>query len=237
MLNNLLESKPQKQKTIGSSIASTILHVGILVLAVNATLDAGKKEKAKVEKIDFVEVKKDEPPPKEEPKPPPPQEPMTAPPPKGFQVLTAPVNIPDVLPEIALTKKVTDVNDFTGKGVAGGRANGVVGGVAPLAATNDQPLMEFQVEKPVMAIAGVGNPRYPDILKSAGVEGEVIAQFVVDTLGRAVPGSFKVLKTTHELFASAVRNALPQMRFVPAEVGNHKVPQLVQQPFVFGIQK
>ena len=49
MLNNLLESKPQKQRTVGSSIASTILHVGILVFAVNATLDAGKKEKAKVQ--------------------------------------------------------------------------------------------------------------------------------------------------------------------------------------------
>ena len=84
---------------------------------------------------------------------------------------------------------------------------------------------------------GSAAPRYPDILKSAGVEGEVIAQFVVDTTGRAEISTFKVLKTSHDLFASAVKNALPNMRFIPAEVGNRKVKQLVQQPFVFGIQK
>jgi protein TonB len=49
--------------------------------------------------------------------------------------------------------------------------------------------------------------------------------------------TYKVLKTTHELFASAVRNALPNMKFLPAEVGGRKVKQLVQQPFVFAIQK
>ena len=80
-------------------------------------------------------------------------------------------------------------------------------------------------------------PRYPEILKSAGVEGEVLASFEVDTTGRAVSSSFKVLKTSHELFASAVRNALPNMRFLPAEIGGKKVRQLVQQPFVFAIQK
>jgi periplasmic protein TonB len=154
------------------------------------------------------------------------------PPPKGFQVLTAPVNIPDVLPDIDLTKRLTNENDFSGKGVAGGRATGVVAAV-----NTDQTYFEFQVEKPVMQAPNSATPRYPEILKSAGVEGEVLASFVVDTTGRAETASFKVLKTSHELFASAVRNALPNMRFLPAEVGGKKVKQLVQQPFVFAIQK
>ncbi len=50
-------------------------------------------------------------------------------------------------------------------------------------------------------------------------------------------GSYKVLKTTHELFGSAVKNALPGMRFIPAEVGGRRVRQLVQQPFTFAIGK
>lgn len=238
MLNNLLESKAQKQKTLGGAISSFVFHTVAIVLAVQATLNAGQKEKAKEEKIDFVETKKDEPPPpKEEPKPPPPDVVAEAPTAKGFQVLTAPVNIPDVLPEIDLSKKLTNESDFSGKGVAGGRSNGIVGGKVELPSNPDQPLMEFQVEKPVMQAPGSAAPRYPDILKSAGVEGEVIAQFVVDTLGRAEIGTFKVLKASHDLFASAVKNALPNMRFIPAEVGNRKVKQLVQQPFVFGIQK
>ena len=233
MLNNLLESKPQKQKTVGGTIASGVLHVVLIALAVQATLNAGQKQETREQKIDFVQVKKDEPPPPKE-KAPPPDVTAPPPPPKGFQVLTAPVNIPDVLPEIDLSKKLTNAADFTGKGVAGGTSKGVVGGVL---VKDDQPLFEFQVEKPVMQAPGSAQPRYPDILKSAGVEGEVLAQFVVDTTGRAEAGSFKVLKASHELFAAAVKNALPNMKFLPAEVGGRKVRQLVQQPFVFAISK
>ena len=229
MLNNLLESKPQKQKTTGGLIMSAITHTLILAAAVYATLHATKKKEKREENISFVEVKKDEPPPPKE-KPP---EIQAPPPPKGFQVLTAPVNIPDVLPEIDLSRRLTNESDFSGKGVQGGRANGVVGAVA----NDQQTYFEFQVEKPVMQAPGSQTPRYPEILKSAGVEGEVLASFVVDTTGRAIVSEFKVLKASHELFASAVRNALPNMRFLPAEVGGRKVKQLVQQPFVFAIQK
>jgi protein TonB len=49
--------------------------------------------------------------------------------------------------------------------------------------------------------------------------------------------SFKVVRATHDLFATAVRNALPGMRFYPAELGDRKVRQVVQQPFAFTIRK
>lgn len=80
-------------------------------------------------------------------------------------------------------------------------------------------------------------PQYPDILRQAGVEGEALVSFVVDTTGRADVSSFKVIRATHDLFATAVKNALPRMRFIPAEVGDKKVRQLVQQPFSFAIVK
>ena len=53
------------------------------------------------------------------------------------------------------------------------------------------------------------------MLRSANVEGEVLAQFVVDTTGTAEMSTFKVLKSTHELFTQAVKNALPNMRSIP----------------------
>jgi protein TonB len=229
LFNNLLESKAKKQKSPGGMVVSAVLHVVLIFLAIQATLNAGQKKEKREEKVDFVEVKKDEPPPPKE-KPP---EVMVAPPPKGFQTLTAPVNIPDVLPDIDLSKKVTNEADFTGKGQAGGRDKGVVG-AAPV---ENQTYFEYQVEKPVMTAPGSPTPRYPDILKSAGVEGEVVVSFTVDTTGRAIPASLTILKSTHELFAAAVRTALPGMRFLPAEVGGKKVKQLVQQPFVFNIVK
>jgi protein TonB len=39
------------------------------------------------------------------------------------------------------------------------------------------------------------------------------------------------------MFVQSVKNALPQMKFIPAEVGGRKVKQLVQQPFTFSISK
>jgi protein TonB len=236
MFNNLIESKPKKQRTTGGLVFSGIFHAILGTAAVYGTLQAKEQlEKPKQEKVEFVEMKKkEEPPPPKEVQPPPKDVVMAPPPPKGFQVLTAPVKVPDVLPDIDLSKKVTDEADFSGKGVAGGIAKGVVGGTAPV---GDQPYFEFQVEKQVSQVPGSGNLRYPDMLRSANVEGEVLAQFVVDTTGRYESGTFKVLKSSHEQFTAAVRNALPNMRFYPAEVGGRKVKQLVQQPFTFSLQK
>ena len=236
MFNQLIESKPHKQKMAGGTVFSLVFHGALITAAVVATARAGiADDKTKQEKIQFVEMKKEPPKPKEPPPPPPPpKEVLKAPPPKGFQVLRAPVEIPIKIPDIDLSKKVTDEADFSGKGVKGGVATGVVGGTAK---PSNEPYFEFQVEKPVQQIPGTGTPRYPDALRSSGVEGEVQAQFVVDEDGKAEVGSFKVLKATNELFASAVRAALPQMRFYAAEVGGHKVKQLVQQSFQFKLDK
>src|SRR5881275_1104996 len=232
MFDNLIESRAKKQRRAGGVIFSAVLHVVLITAAVYGTLQAKDAiEKPKAEKVEFVEMKKKDepPPPKEEPKPPPPDVVMKAPPPKGFQVLTAPIKIPDVLPDIDLSKKVTDEADFSGKGVAGGTSKGVVGGTA------DQTYFEFQVEKTVGG--GQVSLRYPDMLRSASVEGEVLAQFVVDTTGRVDMSTFKVLKSTHDLFTNAVKASLPNMKFYPAEVGGKRVKQLVQMPFQFSLTK
>jgi len=236
MFNQLIESKPQKQKMAGGTLFSVVFHGALIVLAVVITANAGiADDKTKQEKIQFVEMKKEPPKPKPKEPPPPPKEVvMKAPPPKGFQVLRAPVEIPIKIPEIDLSKKVTDEADFSGKGVAGGIAKGVVGGTP---VTADQTYFEFQVEKQVAPAPGNRGPSYPDMLRSANVEGEVLVQFVVDTTGRVENGSVKILKSSHDLFTNAVRNALNSMRFYPAEIGGRKVKQLVQQPFNFTLTR
>src|SRR5215207_3023030 len=131
MFNNLLESKPKKEKRGGGTMASIVLHSVLVGLAVYATANAAiQNEKPRQEKIDFVETPKDEPPPpKDEPPPPPPPDVVAAPPPpKGFQVLTAPVDIPDVIPSSVLSKTVTDEHDCSGKCVSGGDLKEVEGG-------------------------------------------------------------------------------------------------------------
>lgn len=264
----LLESKPErKQRYAGGTIVSIVLHVGLIVLAVFATARAGanKVKKDRLDKVAFVEVKKEEPPPpepKKEPPPPPkktPPKPKAPPkvnvprvreappaPPKGFQVVPPVVNIPTALPSIDLSKAVTNENDFTGKGVAGGTSRGVEGGTgkatdkgkeagAAEPAVKSTPYFEFQVEQAVRRTGGP-DPVYPQTLQAAGIRGEVIAQFVVGENGRYQPGTLKILNSTNDAFADAVKRALPGMRFSPAQIGGQKVKQLVQMPFVFNIR-
>lgn len=232
MFTNLIESKPQRKGGIGGTFVSVALHAIIITLAVYVTAHAGQKivEKNRQEDVVFAKAPPPPPPPPDEPKPPPPDVVAAPPPPKGFQVLTAPINIPDKIPDVDLSKAVTDEKDFSGKGVAGGKANGVVGGVAQ---PTDQPYFEFQVEKPALPREGNPNPKYPSMLESSRVEGQVLAQFVVDTLGKADMSTYKVLQASNDLFAASLKSTLPQWRFYPAEAGGHKVKQIVQLPLKF----
>ncbi len=239
MFKNLLESKAKQQKRLGGSFVSILFHSAIVVALFIVTQQSGiTDEKPKEEKVDFVPVKPDEPkPPQPEPeRAAPPADAVAAPPPpKGFQTLTAPVDIPDVLPDIDFSKKVTDENDFSAKGKQGGIAKGVEGGTGPIP-QSDQPFYDFQVERQAASLPGV-SPTYPDNLSRAEIEGTVLAMFVVDTSGRADMSTFKVIKSDHELFSTAVKTALKKMRFLPAEVGGRKVKQLVQQPFQFSLNR
>jgi hypothetical protein len=49
--------------------------------------------------------------------------------------------------------------------------------------------------------------------------------------------TFKVLKSTHDLFTNTVKASLPDMAFDPALVGGRKVKQLIQMPFQFNLSK
>jgi len=260
----LLESKKsdKKGRSATGTVLSVILHSLIIFLAVFATARAGTRKAEKREtKVEFVSVKKDEPPPpkKEEPKPEPPK-PKKAPtppkvvnvpmpkvvapaPPQGFKVVAPPVNIPTALPAIDMSKAITNENDFSGKGVAGGSANGVKGGTGKEGDTGKEagpvhegPYMEFQVEKTVEKIGGEA-PEYPQSLRESGIEGKVLAQFVVGENGRYESGSLKILDSSNPAFTAAVKDALPRMRFSAAQIGGKKVAQLVQMPFQFHLNK
>ena len=111
---------------------------------------------------------------------------------------------------------------------------GKVGGVNRVSGAS-QAYFEYQVDKPAVIAPGSPEPIYPDSLKVKKVEGEFIASFIVDTTGNVELASFRVMKPGHPLFIASVRNALPLMRFVPAELAGMKVRQLVQRPFVFSL--
>jgi hypothetical protein len=92
---------------------------------------------------------------------------------------------------------------------------------------------EFQVEKPADLLPSSKMPVYPPSLKSSNIEGQVLAQFVVDENGLVDMDTFKVLKATNALFIESLRNALPGFTYSPAMIGGRRVKQLVQQAFQF----
>ena len=69
------------------------------------------------------------------------------------------------------------------------------------------------------------------------MEGEVLAQFVVEPDGRVDIRSFKVLRSPDPRFTEAVKEALENFRFSPAKVGDKSVRQLIQMPFQFSLSK
>jgi protein TonB len=76
-------------------------------------------------------------------------------------------------------------------------------------------------------------PLYPETLLFTGVPGHVLAEFVIDTLGRVELDTFGVISSTNPNFTAAVQRALPEWAYAPALLNGKRVRQLVQQPFSF----
>jgi protein TonB len=80
-------------------------------------------------------------------------------------------------------------------------------------------------------------PRYPTSLREAGIEGRVVVQFVVDTLGRAEVDELHVVESPHPQFVESVRAALARYRFTVGESAGRTVRTRVQMPFQFTLKR
>lgn len=88
------------------------------------------------------------------------------------------------------------------------------------------------VERQVVPLTRFRIP-YPESVRNSGLEGVVVMQFVVDTTGRILPETIRIIRSTDEAFSQAVREALASARFRPASHRGRKVRQLVRLPFHF----
>lgn len=237
MFSRLPESRPQRQRRMGGAVVSTVVHLVFIALAVRAT--GLKAEIApKTEPVDMIFVAPLEAQPAPEPA-------VRQSNPSPTAASTVPVPPTPVLPDI---KEIMAGIPEPGPAFDPGawERRGHVPSISSLGTSgpggspnvaDGSPMRENMVEKPILAIPGTSTPRYPSMLQSAGVEGDVLAQFVVDTLGRVEPGSVKILEKSHDLFGAAVRDALVRARFAPAEAGGRKVRQLAEQVFTFRITR
>jgi periplasmic protein TonB len=138
------------------------------------------------------------------------------------------------VPALDMPSATTSPDDFSSNNLAAGALSGPPNGST---ATAGSAFRANEVEKQVALKPGNAPPVYPAPLRDMGVDGEVIALFVVNEMGQAEDSTVRFVRSDNRLFDDAVRTALRRMRFVPAQIGGKKVRQLVQMPFVFTIQK
>lgn len=146
------------------------------------------------------------------------------------------IDIPSSLPEMSVSLGNLVTLDFSSYAAraAGALADSIGGEVSPVGIRS---YSASEVETPVAALRGTGQPDYPPALRSSGLEGHVTAQFVVDETGRARAETLRILSATNDLFSESVLRALAKMRFRPARIGDRPVPQIVQQMFVFRLDQ
>ncbi|HET8650755.1 MAG TPA: energy transducer TonB [Gemmatimonadales bacterium] len=232
MFDTLIESKHKGKKSVGETFLSLAIHGLLILLAVKLT--AGAVEKAKDLNADTNMVfLKPPPPPPPPPEQPPPDVVVSAnPPPQGFQTVLPPDQIPTEIPPVDLNQKPFDPRDFSGKGVEGGIAAGVVGGTGKVDIENTVVQATAADEVPLMVSPG------PQVVPPGlqGVPGQVVAKYIVDTTGHAEPSSWQIISSTNKLFEEPARTMIMKSVFKPGKVAGRPVRVQVQQAISFRAQ-
>jgi TonB family protein len=223
VFNNLIESnrKSNKKGAFGLGFVSLVGHSVIVLGAVVATLTAGEKNDDTIVDTAMVFLNQEE---QKKPEEQPPV--VEVPQLKGFQTVVAPTDIPTNIPPVNLQEHF-DPRDYSGVGVEGGVATGIVPGA-------DQVLSVDVVQEKPERLSGPP-PQYPPLLQQAGIEGRVMVQAIVDTSGRIEPNSVRVVESANPGFDVPARNAVLKSLFRPGRVYGRAVRVLVAIPIDFKI--
>lgn len=230
MFTVLPESNPRTERRPGVALWSVAMHVALLVLAVWGTAQSGISPPTSPPEESGPDIIPTFPAPAE-PAPPTPYssgQQIPLPMPDASRLPLAGLNIPDVLPSVDESLGDPLASLATGDSRA---VNGVATRSSGL--TTGSVLDNRVAEKPALPLESNAPPVYPDILRSAAIEGEVEVEFVIDPDGAVRTGSVVALRADHRLFLEAVREALQGYRYLPAEVGGRPVPVRVRQRFAF----
>jgi protein TonB len=226
----LPESGSKRSRSLGGTTVSTLVHAAV-ISAVVVTTSYGTEHVRVPGKPELVTLVA---PPVRKPEVPSPAHRAPPRPAVPTNLRIAPeryiplnIRIPDGLPPVDSRIGTVSLEEFAA------RPRDSVPTALRAAGREDQPYTDLTVERQVVARPGNLPPRYPDLLRSAGVEGAVHAQFVVDTTGRVERESIRFRRSDHQLFERAVIETLLRSRYMPAEVAGRKVRQLVEQAFSF----
>jgi TonB family protein len=235
MLDTLLESRSHRTRSKGTALVSAAFHAAVILGAAYATASGASTQDAPEPPVavHWVTTPQSRDPITQQARP----TPVTTPTNRVAAVapLHVQLNIPVSLPPIDLNRPVVDPSDFTrssrSTGDPAANPGGHGGGIDGVQAYDAS-----QVDSPVSMI-GTVRPDYPAPLRSAGVEGQVVVQFVVNESGLVDRASVRIVSASNDVFAASVTSSLARMRFTPARIGSRSVAQLVQQMFVFRLDR
>lgn len=233
MLTTLLESRPHHTRNTHFAAASATVHAVLIFVAAYATALGGITKDMPDDPgvIHWVPLPEQRPA-SRAPVPDRAQGSWSVRPARG--PLGISIEVPSVLPSIDL-----ELAPVTPDLLRGATGNSDMADRSPVVTSGDDAKGYYDVSQVETPVTVMGNtiPEYPSALRASGVEGTVAAEFVVTESGRADATSLRIMSATNELFAEAVRRALPRMRFRPASIGGRAVSQLVQQQFVFRLAR
>jgi len=235
MFSHLIASAPHRDRTrpaAAGTMTSLALHGALVVAAVHATMPTERGvQTPSADIVSFVVVAK----PKAEPaaadRVAPPRVLDLAPPAKfGFKLVTPPAVVPSAIPPVDWNTDF-DVRDYTGRGEPGGTFDGLRDAAAPDFA---QVFAAVTVDEPPERLAGP-LPRYPEVLRQAGIEGTVVLQFVVDTTGLVDESTIEVLQATNQAFVAPAVVVVTKSVFRPGRIRGRHVRVLVSLPIGFAL--
>ncbi len=223
----LLESRRRvvSRGSIGGNAVSLAFHTALVALAVYATLDTKVVQQVGRLIVDLPVFDR------AAPAPPPEAPAAVVVPPAGFTTLAIPTTILTEIPPPSAAR--FDASQFTGVGVEGGVTWGAPRDTAPRAPVARAEVYAASVLEELPERTGGPAPAYPEMLRGAGIAGDVTVEFVIDTAGRVEPGSVRVVASTHELFSQAVLKVIGGWRFRPGRIEGIAVRSRVTMPVNF----
>ncbi len=111
------------------------------------------------------------------------------------------------------------------------------GAGGPAVAASDSGVFSVDCVDREPALKAVVPLTYPETMRSRGLGGEALLEFVVDTNGRADLPSVRLVNATHSDFATAARTAVARAQFRPALLSGTAVRCRVRLPVVFQIAR
>ncbi len=104
-----------------------------------------------------------------------------------------------------------------------------------MAPSGNEVFMEAIVEEKPAVLSGP-KLQYPALLRQAQIQGRVLIQAIIDTLGRAEPNSVKVLQSPNPGFDQSAKSYVLNALFRPARVHGRAVRVLLQIPVDFKLR-